>query len=32
MAAMNEAVVASQEYAAKRLEAVTGGINIPGLM
>ncbi len=32
VAAVNEAIVASQEHAAKRLEAVTGGINIPGLM
>ena len=32
VAAMNEAIVASQEHAAKRLEAVTGGVSIPGLM
>jgi len=32
VAAVNEAIVASQEHAAKRLEAVTGGVNIPGLM
>ncbi len=32
VAAVNEAILASQEHAAKRLEAVTGGINIPGLM
>lgn len=32
VAAVNEAILASQEYAAKRLEAVTGGISIPGLM
>jgi DNA-binding YbaB/EbfC family protein len=32
VAAVNEAVLASQEHAAKRLEAITGGISIPGLM
>ncbi|MCL5999160.1 MAG: YbaB/EbfC family nucleoid-associated protein [Chloroflexi bacterium] len=32
VAAVNEAILASQEHAAKRLEAVTGGISIPGLM
>ena len=32
VAAVNEAIVASQEHSAKRLEAVTGGIQIPGLM
>jgi nucleoid-associated protein EbfC len=32
VAAVNEAIVASQEYAAKRLESVTGGVSIPGLM
>ncbi len=32
VAAVNEAIVASQEHAAKRLEAVTGGVSIPGLM
>ena len=31
VAAVNEAILASQERAAKRLEAVTGGISIPGL-
>ena len=31
LAAVNEAILASQEYAAKRLESVTGGISIPGL-
>ncbi len=30
--AVNEAIVASQEYSAKRLEEVTGGVQIPGLM
>lgn len=32
VAAVNEAILASQEYSAKRLETVTGGISIPGLM
>jgi nucleoid-associated protein EbfC len=32
VAAVNEAIVASQEHAAKRLESVTGGLSIPGLM
>jgi DNA-binding YbaB/EbfC family protein len=32
VAAVNEAIVASQEYSAKRLEEVTGGVQIPGLM
>jgi DNA-binding YbaB/EbfC family protein len=32
VAAVNEAIVASQEHSAKRLEAVTGGVQIPGLM
>jgi hypothetical protein len=32
VAAVNEAIVAAQEHSAKRLEAVTGGIQIPGLM
>jgi len=32
VAAVNEAILASQEHSAKRLEAVTGGVNIPGLM
>ncbi|MCL4505567.1 MAG: YbaB/EbfC family nucleoid-associated protein [Chloroflexi bacterium] len=32
VAAVNEAILASQEYAAKRLETVTGGISIPGLV
>ncbi|MCL6510687.1 MAG: YbaB/EbfC family nucleoid-associated protein [Anaerolineae bacterium] len=31
VAAINEAIVASQEHSARRLEAVTGGVNIPGL-
>lgn len=31
MAAMNEAVVKSQELANKHLGSVTGGLNIPGL-
>ncbi|MCS7088641.1 MAG: YbaB/EbfC family nucleoid-associated protein [Thermoflexales bacterium] len=33
VAAINEAILASQEYSAKRLEAVTGelNINLPGL-
>ncbi|HEY3289132.1 MAG TPA: YbaB/EbfC family nucleoid-associated protein [Anaerolineae bacterium] len=31
VAAVNEAILASQEHAAKRLEAVTGGVSIPGL-
>ncbi len=32
VAAVNEAIVKSQEHSATRLESVTGGINIPGLM
>lgn len=32
VAAVNEAILASQEHAAKRLESVTGGISSPGLM
>lgn len=31
VAAMNEALVKSQELAAKRLGALTGGLKIPGL-
>lgn len=31
VAAINEAIVASQEHSAKRLEAITGGIELPGL-
>ncbi|MCS7056512.1 MAG: YbaB/EbfC family nucleoid-associated protein [Thermoflexales bacterium] len=31
VAAINEAIVASQEHSARRLEAVTGNIQIPGL-
>lgn len=30
VAAVNEAIVAAQAHSAKRLEAVTGGVNIPG--
>lgn len=32
VAAVNEAILASQEYSAKRLEEVTGGVQIPGFM
>jgi nucleoid-associated protein EbfC len=32
VAAVNEAIVKSQEHSAQRLESVTGGISIPGLM
>jgi DNA-binding protein YbaB len=32
VAAINEAILASQEHSAKRLEEVTGGVQIPGLM
>lgn len=32
VAAVNDAIIASQEYAAKRMEEVTGGVDIPGLM
>jgi len=32
VAAVNEAIVKSQEYSAKRLEGITGGVSIPGLM
>jgi|GEM_PF-300229 len=31
VAAVNEAIVASQEHSAKRMEAVTGGLNLPGV-
>ncbi|GIV85187.1 MAG: nucleoid-associated protein, YbaB/EbfC family [Candidatus Roseilinea sp.] len=31
VAAINEAIVASQAHSARRLEAVTGGIELPGL-
>jgi hypothetical protein len=31
VAAVNDAVAKSQEHAGKRLSAVTGGMNIPGL-
>lgn len=30
--AINEAILASQEHSAKRLEAITGGLQLPGLM
>jgi DNA-binding YbaB/EbfC family protein len=32
VAAVNEAILASQTHSAQRLEAITGGLNIPGLM
>ncbi len=32
LAAVNEAVGKSQERAAQRISAVTGGLNLPGLM
>ncbi|MBI4317001.1 MAG: YbaB/EbfC family nucleoid-associated protein [Chloroflexi bacterium] len=32
MTAVNDAIAKSQEMAAKRLSAVTGGLKIPGLM
>lgn len=32
LAAINEAVDASQELAAQKMSDITGGINIPGLM
>ncbi len=32
IAAVNEAVDKSQELAAQRMSAVTGGLNLPGLM
>lgn len=32
LTAVNEAVAKSQELAAKRMSAVTGGMRIPGLM
>lgn len=32
VAAVNEAILASQALSAQRLEAVTGGLSIPGLM
>jgi DNA-binding protein YbaB len=31
VAAVNEAIEASQTHAAKRLEPLTGGLSIPGL-
>jgi DNA-binding YbaB/EbfC family protein len=31
-AAVNEAIRASQELAAQKMSAITGGLNIPGLM
>jgi len=31
-AALNEAIRAAQELAASKMSAVTGGVNIPGLM
>jgi hypothetical protein len=31
-AALNEAIRAAQELAAAKMSAVTGGVNIPGLM
>lgn len=31
VAAVNEAIEASQAYAAQRLQPLTGGLNIPGL-
>lgn len=30
--AINEAIAKSQEHSAKRLEAITGGMNLPGMM
>ncbi len=30
--AVNEAIVKSQAHSAKRMESVTGGVSIPGLM
>ncbi|MCS7062032.1 MAG: YbaB/EbfC family nucleoid-associated protein [Anaerolineae bacterium] len=32
VAAVNEAILASQTHSAQRLEAITGGLNIPGLI
>ena len=32
VAAVNEAILASQEHSAKRMEEVTGDVQIPGLM
>ena len=32
VAAMNQAIEKSQELAAARLNAITGGLNLPGLM
>ena len=31
VAAVNEAILKSQEHSAQRLEAVTGGISLPGM-
>jgi DNA-binding protein YbaB len=31
VAAVNEAILKSQEHSATKLEAVTGGISLPGL-
>jgi nucleoid-associated protein EbfC len=32
VAAVNEAILKSQEHSARRMEEITGGLNIPGLM
>jgi len=31
VAAVNEAITASKDHAAKKMEGLTGGLNIPGL-
>lgn len=32
VAAVNEAIVKSQEHSAQRLESVTGGLSLPGII
>ena len=32
VAAVNEAIIKSQEHASQRLESITGGMQLPGLM
>ena len=32
VAAVNDAIVKAQEHSAQRLESVTGGVSIPGIM
>ncbi|MCW1968390.1 MAG: YbaB/EbfC family nucleoid-associated protein [Anaerolineae bacterium] len=32
LTAVNEAIVKSQEHASQRLESITGGVSLPGMM